>query len=61
MKLEIECPYCGGAITTEVDTDETPIRGSMTEDCSQCGVEVDIMRLALFALEREATSKSAAK
>lgn len=47
------------AITTEVDTDETPIRGSMTEDCPQCGVEIDIMRLALFALEREATHKSA--
>ncbi len=61
MKLEIECPYCGGAITTEVDTDETPIRGSMTEDCPQCGVEVDIMRLALFALEREVTHKSVAK
>ncbi len=50
MKLEIKCPYCGHPITTEVDTEETPIRGSVTEDCEHCGVEVDIIRLALFAL-----------
>ena len=53
MKLEIKCPYCGGAVATDVDTDETPIRGSMTEDCPHCGVEIDIIRFALFALERE--------
>ena len=53
MKLEVECPYCGYPIATEVDTDETPIRGSITEDCKGCGVEVDIIRLALFALERK--------
>lgn len=51
MKIEIKCPYCGHPITTEVDTEETPIRGSLTEDCEHCGVEVDIIRLALFALE----------
>ncbi len=54
MKLEIKCPYCGSRVTTEVDTDETPIRGSITEDCPQCSVEIDIIRYALFALEREA-------
>lgn len=53
MKLEIKCPYCKNPLTTEVDTDETPIRGSLTEDCPHCGVEVDIIRLAFFALERE--------
>ena len=57
MKLEIECPYCRCPISTEVDTDETPIKGALTEDCSRCGVEIDIIRLALFALERESTTK----
>lgn len=60
MKWKIKCPYCGGAVTTEVDTEETPIKGSITEDCPQCGVEIDIIRLALFALAREvATSADA--
>ena len=56
MKLELKCPYCGRAITTDVETEETPIRGSVTEECPQCGVEVDIIRVALFALEREAAA-----
>ena len=59
MKLDIKCPYCGRSVTTEVDTDETPMRGSITEDCPQCGVEIDIIRLALFVLEREAVATKA--
>lgn len=58
MNLDIKCPYCGHPVTTDVDTDETPIKGSMTEYCEHCGVEIDIIRLALFALERkDATSE----
>lgn len=57
MKFEVKCPYCKNPITTEVDTEDTPIRGSFTEDCKHCGAEVDVLRIALFALERESTTK----
>ncbi len=53
IKVELKCPYCGQPVTTDIDMFETPLRGSITEDCPNCGVEVDILRYALSALERQ--------
>ena len=53
ITVELKCPYCGQPITTEIDMFETPIKGSVTEDCPNCGVEVDILRYALSALAQQ--------
>ena len=59
IKVEVKCPYCGQPVITDIDMFETPIRGSITEDCPNCGVEVDILRCALSLLERQSAAHKA--
>ena len=50
MKIRFRCPYCGSQNSADInaEVEETPIKGSITEFCSSCGVEVDLIRLALL-------------
>ncbi len=59
IKVELKCPYCGQPVTTDIDVFETPIRGSITEDCPNCGVEIDILRYALSALAQKSAVHTA--
>ncbi len=59
IKVELKCPYCGQPLITDIDMFETPIRGSITEDCPTCGVEIDILRYALSALAQQSAVHTA--